>query len=158
MTTKVHSNRWIASLCLVLLLLAAALTGCTSHRITYYTSPQVTGRVLAANTHEPLANVVVRRGAAGQKFEPFGPPKGGQLISEPLLSTHTDAEGRFTLPYQSAFAVLHQPGWWSIPVAFDCTGYKSFQTNYSGDSVTTHTPEGAPLVDAGDIMLQPSAQ
>jgi hypothetical protein len=67
----------------------------------------------------------------------------------------TDAEGRFVLPGESVFAVFRQPGWWSVPVVFDCPGYKSFQTNYSGTNVSSHSAADVPEVKAGDILLQP---
>ncbi len=38
-----------------------ALAGCQSGTFTHYTSPQISGRVLAADTHEPLAGADVAR-------------------------------------------------------------------------------------------------
>jgi hypothetical protein len=51
--------------------------------------------------------------------------------------------------------VFRQPGWWSVPVVFDCSGYRSFQTNYTGTNVSSHSAAGVPEVKAGDILLQP---
>ncbi len=61
-----------------LTVLLVILAGCRSHDVNQYTAPQVTGRVLAADTRQPIAGVRVWRGQAGNDFEPFGPPKGGQ--------------------------------------------------------------------------------
>lgn len=133
------------------------LAGCQSDGVTHYVSPEVTGRVLAADTHQPLANVRVQCGGSGQSFEPFGPPKGGQLLME-TAAVRTDADGRFVLDSKSVFALFRQPGWWSVPVAFSHSGYESFQTNYTGANVTSHSAAGAPVVNAGDILLPPVSQ
>jgi hypothetical protein len=128
--------------------------GCQSGKFTHYTSPEVTGRVLAADTHQPLANVTVQRVVLAQDFEPGSPPKGGQLLIQ-AVTVRTDADGRFVLESKSVFALFLQPGWSSVPVVFSHSGYESFQTNYTGDNVTRHTDAGAPAVNAGDILLQP---
>ena len=142
---------------ITLLLLLAGVAGCQSGGVTHYVSPEVTGRVLAADTHQPLANVRVQRAGSGQNFEPFSPPKGGQLLN--LLGTvRTDADGRFVLDSKSVFALFRQPGWWSVPVTFSHSGYESFQTNYTGANVTGHSTEGAPVVSAGEILLQPTSK
>jgi hypothetical protein len=138
-------------------LLLAVLAGCQSGSITHYTSPEVTGRVLAADTHQPIANVNVQRVGSDGNFQPFGPPKGGQLLMQ-TGGARTDADGRFVLESKSVFALFRQPGWWSVPVAFEHSNYKSFQTNYTGDNVTSHSAEGAPVIDAGDILLQPVSE
>jgi len=140
----------------VLPLLAAFLAGCQSNSVTYYTAPQVTGRVLATDSHLPLANADVQWGGAGPAFEPFGPPKGGQLLVN-TDGVQTDSAGRFVLPDKSVFALFRKPGWWSVTVFFSHDGYASFQTNYTGDNVTSHTPAGAPVVNAGDVFLKPVA-
>jgi hypothetical protein len=139
------------------LFLLVALAGCQTGGVTYYVSPEVTGRVLAADTHQPLANVTVQRVGSGQNFEPPGPPKGGQVLMKPN-GAETDADGRFVLDSKSVFALFRQPGWWSVPVAFSHSGYESFQTNYTVANVTSHSAQGAPVVNAGDILLQPVAK
>ena len=141
-------------LILPLVLLAAA--GCRSGGATHYVSPEVTGRVLAADSHQPLANATVQRGGSSQAFEPFGPPKGGQQLIQPG-PVRTDADGRFILESKSVFAPFRSPGWWSVTVAYSHSGYKTFQTNYTGDNVTSHTAAGAPVVNAGDVLLHRSA-
>ena len=134
--------------------LAVTLAGCQSSGVTHYVAPEVTGRVLAADTHQPLANATVERGGAGQAFGSFGPPKGGQLLMEPA-GARTDADGKFVLQSKSVFALFRSPGWWSVPVTVSHSGYVFFSTNYTGDNVTSHTAAGAPVVDAGDILLSP---
>ena len=139
-----------------LFLLAAFLAGCQSAGVTYYTAPEVTGRVLAADSHQPLAKANVQWGGTGSNFEPFGPPKGGQLLLN-SDGTQTDVAGRFVLQSKSVFALFRKPGWWSVTVSFSHDGYEAFQTNYTGDNVTSHTAEGTPVVNAGDVMLKPAS-
>ena len=134
-------------------LLILVLAGCQSGRFTHYTAPQISGRVLAADTRQPLANAQVQH-AEMQKFEPFGSPKGGAVLMQ-SSGVQTDAEGRFIMPGESVLAIFRQPGMWSVPVIVSCSGYQSFTTNYTGTKVISHSATGVPEVEAGDIWLQP---
>ena len=131
--------------------------GCEMGGPAHYTRPEVTGRVVDANTHLPLANVIVQCGGSDQSFQPFGPPKGGQLLTAPAV-VRTDAEGQFVSPPRTVFALFRQPGWWSVPVTFSHSHYETFQTNYTGSNVTSHSASGAPVVDAGEVLLKPVAR
>jgi hypothetical protein len=75
-------------------LLLVVLSGCQSGKFTHYTSPEVTGRVLAADTRQPLADATVQRAESGQNFEPFGAPKDGQLLMQ-TGDAQTDLFQRF---------------------------------------------------------------
>ena len=142
---------------IALLFSLVALASCKSGGVVHYTAPEVTGRVLAADTHQPLAGVHILRGDPGDNFEPFGPPKGGQQIIQPT-QVMTGADGRFLLESKSVFAVFRSAGWWSAPVTYQHAGYESFFTNYTSASVTRHTAAGAPVVDAGDVLLKPETR
>jgi hypothetical protein len=123
---------------IALVMLAAALAGCQSGKFTYYISPRVTGRVLAADTRQPLANAIVRR----VEPEPYAGadtrPKGGQLQMQPA-GARTDADGRFVLDARRDPTMLHlfrRGDWYSVTVSCERSGYGSFQTNYSGAGFT----------------------
>jgi hypothetical protein len=137
--------------------LLAALAGCQSGDYNHYTAPEVTGRVLAADTHQPIANVWVRRPGSSDNFEPFGPPKGGQLLIQPA-PVFTDADGRFVLESKSVFALFRSAGWWSAPVIYQRAGYETFLTNYTAANLVSNTFAGPPVVDAGDVLLTPGAK
>src|SRR6185369_13386032 len=139
-------------------LLLAVVAGCSSGKLTHYSSPQVTGRVLAADTHQPLAHAEVKRVGPEtmSSYWSFGSPKGGTILMQPV-GARTDGDGRFVLNSESVIAMFRQPGWVTVPVVYSHAGYESFQTNYTGTNVTSHTAAGAPVVDVGDVLLQPVA-
>jgi hypothetical protein len=140
---------------LILFLPVVFLAGCQSG-VTHYIAPEVTGRVLAADTHQPLSGATVQRGGSNQG-NAFQPPKGGQVLIQ-YDGVRTDADGKFVLQSKSVIALFRSPGWWSAPVMVSYSGYETFQTNYTGDNVVTNTSDGPPLVDAGDILLHPLAK
>jgi hypothetical protein len=129
------------------------LAGCQSVEFTRNISPQISGRVLAADTHQPLAGVNVAR-ITPENAEAFGPPKGGQLLTQ-AGGVQTDADGRFVLEGESVFALFRQSGWWSVPVSFSRSGYQPEQRNFTGTNVISDSISGAPVINAGDILLQP---
>ncbi len=136
------------------LLLTVALAGCQSGKYSYYVSPRVTGRVLAADTQQPLDQATVRRVAPVASAGEATPSKGGQLLMQPG-GVRTDADGRFALDGERVVAFFHHRGWHSVTVAFECAGYESLQTNFTATSFKERTAEGVPWVNAGDILLRP---
>ena len=142
---------------LVLGLTALALVGCKSHPVSLLVSPRVTGRVLAADTRQPLAGVKVMTGGQAAALTGAVPPKGGQLltIQAPVL---TDREGRFTLSSERVLTPFGGAGWLSVQLLFERPGYERFQTNYSYANLSTNSSNGQPVLDAGTILLQPLAQ
>jgi hypothetical protein len=154
------SRKPAAALCrltLPLLLCAATLTGCQLGKHSYYISPRVTGRVLAADTQQPLGKATVRR-VTPQPYAGAGTlPRGGQLQME-SGGVRTDAGGRFVLEGERVVAMLRSGGWHSVTVSFAHAGYRNFQTNYSAAKFKKRTPEGVPWVNAGDIRLEPDSR
>jgi hypothetical protein len=51
--------------------------------------------------------------------------------------------------------VLRHGNWHSVTVSFEHAGYAGCQTNYTAAKFKEHSPEGVPLVNAGDILLPP---
>ena len=142
---------------LLLLLFAATLTGCQWSQHSYYTSPQVTGRVLAADTQQPLDGATVRRVLPQPCAGTDTPPKAGQLQMIPG-GVRTDVDGRFMLGAERVIAVFRRGNWHSVTVSFEHAGYTGLQTNYTAARHRELSPEGVPLVDTGDILLSPKSK
>jgi hypothetical protein len=139
---------------LALLLFAIILAGCQWGKHSYYISPRVTGRVLAADTQQPLERATVRRVLPQPYAGADTPPKASQLQMIPG-GVRTDADGRFVLEAERVIAVLRHGGWHSVTVSFEHAGYTGFQTNYTAAKFKERSPEGVPLVNTGDIILSP---
>jgi hypothetical protein len=150
------NSRGTLSRPLALLLLAVVLTGCSSIGFSYYTSPQVTGRVLAADTGRPLPEATVKRVVAYPTDGEATAPKGGQLLMR-SEGVRTDADGRFALEAVRVVALFRRGGWHSVTVSFAVNGYESLQTNFTSADFKERSPEGVPLVNAGDILLKPKS-
>lgn len=138
---------------LLLLLLAVMAGGCQSLRLGPYTAPRVTGRVVAADTGQPLAGVEVQRGSPSTKRRLAEPPKGGEVLLE-KAAVRTDSQGRFTLPSERALTVFRPAGWNFVQLTLQRAGYERFQTNFAFTELLTNTPAGEPLLNAGDISLR----
>jgi hypothetical protein len=135
-----------------LLLSAVALAGCKSVSVSNYISPRVTGRVIAADTGQPIPNVKVKRvnPAADQDFD--DPAKGGQKMQS-AGGVRTDQQGKFMLDAERDLTLFQQQVWFSVMVSFQRDGYLTLRTNFTAASATTNASDGAPVINAGDILL-----
>ena len=140
-----------------LLLAAIALTGCKSVSVSNYISPRVTGRVLAADTRQPIANVRVRRVNPAADLDFDDSAKGGQKM-ESTGAVRTDQQGKFMLDAERDLSLFQQQVWFSVMVSFQRDGYSTLRTNFTAASSTTTAPDGAPVVNAGDILLHPASR
>lgn len=134
------------------------MAGCESEKLSadlsHYVSPQVRGRVLAADTRQPLAGATVRRVSPTRSLAAATAPKGGQLLME-SRGVQTDAEGRFFLDGERTITLIKRGGWHSVTISFTHAGYREYQTNYTANPSAQEPPDGAPSVNAGEILLQP---
>jgi hypothetical protein len=136
-------------MCLLLSLFAA---GCKSRPLGPYSSPAVVGRVLAADTRQPLAGVKVTRGAsltsAGASL------KGAELLAlkNPV---RTDKDGDFALDSERVLSVVRGLDWNIVSLSFNCGGYQHFHTNCP-TTLATSALTGQPVLDVGQIILQPA--
>ena len=133
-------------------LAALAFVGCNSIPFSPFISPRVTGRVLGADTSQPLAGVTVESGAQARAYRGGMPPKGGELLMA-KAPVRTDRDGRFTLETERVLTPFRGAGWFSVQLLFERSGYERFRTNYSTLNVRTNSANGEPLLDAGDILL-----
>ena len=145
-----------AMLCVTVALLA----GCASSPVltTEYISPRVTGRVLDAETHQPIANARVRKILNPNQVMDATvdqAPKGGQALQNmQAVGTRTDREGRFMLSSQRDMSIVRHGGWSEVTLALSRDGYAKLTTNYTLMQANL-SPDGQPEVNAGDILLKP---
>ena len=138
------------------MLAACIVAGCKSASPAHYIAPRVEGRVLDADTRQPLAGVQVRRvnpyaGEASREVL-----KGGQSI-EKAPAVRTRSDGAFALASERDLELFAQSSWGSITITVDHAGYGLFTTNYTTANATI-SPRGEPEVQAGDILLVPLVQ
>jgi hypothetical protein len=136
-------------LCLVIAVVA--LSGCKSP--IQYTSPQVEGRVVDAQSHEPLKNVFVQRIDPNAKPKRGQQAKGAQLMDQ-AGGVRTAADGTFKLDSVKSLTFLRRLNWYSVTVSFKHHEYLPLSTNYTA-AEATNTVDGEPIIITGDISLKP---
>ena len=104
----------------VLGLAVLALVGCKSQSLSLTISPRVMGRVLAADTGKPLADVKIRSGEQAEALYSTSPPKGGERMMA-RAPVQTDPDGRFVLDTQRALTPFRGSGWFSACSKESCT-------------------------------------
>lgn len=140
--------------CSVIALALLLLCGCQWVGFTDRATPQICGRVLSAETQQPLTGVQVLPVLPGQPSIDDSSEKGAQRLLRGRPVT-TDAEGRFTFPSRDYITLFKGGSWWSLKLSFQAYRYATLQTNFSGANVHHRTTNGIPQVDAGDIFLKP---
>jgi len=137
-------------------MVACVAGGCKSASPSQYISPRVEGRVLDAQSYQPIEDVQVRRLGADEDYRADTPLKGGQVIMKaPVI--RTAADGTFVMGSVRDIAFLQTIGWFSLSLAFEHPSYERFITNYTL-ARATNTLRGEPLVKTGDILLMPLAK
>jgi hypothetical protein len=139
---------------LALFLVPAIVVGCKSYTVSPYVSPRVTGRVLAADTRQPLAGVQVINRRQSDGTISTQAPKGGQILNTPPAE-QTEADGHFLLVSERVLAPFSSSSWMSLQLLFQRSGYERFITNISRLNLRTNTWHGQPALDMGDVLLQP---
>jgi hypothetical protein len=138
-----------------LVILGCALftvTGCKS--ASHYISPRVEGRVLDARSRQPVENVVVKRLSDNEQGDE--PAKGGQALL-PTDSVRTGPDGAFDLRSLKAVAFFRGLSWLSVSLSFEHPAYQTVKKTYTFSNATS-SAAGEPLVQAGDILLEPNTQ
>lgn len=136
-----------------LLLMVFVFTGCATYKVSQYTSPRITGRVLDGQTKQPLANVQVRKISGQQRLSADNSRSAAEVMEQRDVE-RTSADGTFVLPGQRDLAFLRTITWYSVTLSFRRNGYEdAFMTYTPTNSVKTAS--GEPLIEAGDILLFP---
>ncbi len=134
---------------------ALAGSGCKNFGPSETFTPSVAGRVLAADTQQPLAGVQVSRVVPGQN--PATPVKGAQLLQQ-ARPEMTGADGAFVLSGREYITLFPHASWWSVRLAFQASGYVSFQTNYLATAFTNQTAADPAHINVGEVFLKPEAK
>jgi hypothetical protein len=143
---------------LALYLAALALVaGCQSHPFSVSVSPRLTGRVLDADTRQPLAKVKIRNYDQTDDYQRAVPPKGGQRMTA-KEAVWTDRDGRFTMETERVLSPFRSAGWFSVRLSFERAGYERFLTNYSYLNLGTNSSNGKEGLNAGVVLLQPTSR
>ena len=140
----------IAGACLALVLTLLAGAGCKSSG-SEYISHRVEGRVLDADTHQPIYRVRVKRMPPGSQQSDNFMRKGAQRMEEPFPE-YTNKEGYFTIDSERALVLFAQMNWFSVDISFEHSGYDRIVTNYTLFNAT-NAPSGEPLIKTGDVLL-----
>lgn len=134
-------------------LAACIVAGCKSTSPSQYIAPRVEGRVLDAQTRQPIAGVTVQKINSGSEVAAGEIPKGAQAMQQaPYVRTGND--GAFALASKRNLELFGRSRWYSVTISFKHSGYTSFMTNYTPSSATP-TASGEPLVKTGDVLLVP---
>ena len=134
-------------------LLGCVLTGCQTGSSAAYIAPRVTGRVVDAQTSQPVADVKIRRVTPEQEMDPTAPMHGGQVI-EQTPAVYSKADGTFVLDSVRDLTPFRRAGWYGVKISFENRNYVRRVIEYTlGDS--TNAPSGEPLVLAGEVQLTP---
>ena len=132
---------------------AGVVAGCQSASPSQYISPRVEGRVLDAQTRQPIGGVTVRRVNPGTDAATGEVPKGAQAIAQ-APDVRTGNDGAFALASERNLQLFSRSGWFTVTIGFKHAAYASFTTNYMPANATP-TTSGEPLVKSGDILLVP---
>jgi hypothetical protein len=135
------------------LLAVSSVAGCRSTSPSPYISPRLEGRVVDAQTHQPISGVKVKRVVPNQNPDVDEAPKGGQLM-EKTRAVQSGPDGTFVVDSERDLELFGGLGWVGVTFSFQHAGYATFTTNYTIVNAT-NTPSGVPLVKAGDILLTP---
>jgi len=137
---------------LAMMALLLATSGCKSGSFSSCVSPCVTGRIVAADTGQPLAGAKIRRVKPSQNTDETA--KGAQLMEQSPVAV-SDDQGKFVLDAEMALTPFMRRDWFSVTISFEHSGYLRQQTNFTTMSVNGRTSEGAPQVNTGDVRLRP---
>jgi hypothetical protein len=140
---------------LMLCAAALALAGCQSMPFSPLVSPRVTGRVLDADTRQPLRGVAIKSGTEANRSNSAMPPRGGELMIA-AAPIYTRGDGSFALRTQRVLTPFRSSGWFSVRLLFERTGYEPFRTNCSSLNLGTNTPANDSVLSMGDIVLHPA--
>ena len=155
-SARPNGSRRKSALLLGCLMAAFALAGCKSTSHSQYISPRIEGRLLDAQTHQPVQGVNVRRPLPDQNPAVDEAPKGATVLNQPR-GVLSGKDGRFVMDSECDLALFRKSRWYADSISFEHPAYKPLTVTYTL-SDATNTATGEPVVKAGDILLTPRAR
>jgi hypothetical protein len=153
---RATGSRWKSALLPGCLMVAFVFAGCKSTSPSQYVSPRIEGRLLDAQTHQPVHGVNVRQPLPDQNPAVVEAPKGATVLNQPR-GVLSGKDGRFVMDSERDLALFRTFGWYSVSISFEHPAYKPLTATYTL-SDATNTAAGEPVVKAGDILLTPRAK
>jgi hypothetical protein len=132
---------------------AILLAGCQSERWGPYSLPRISGRVLAADTQQPVSAAMVSRHGRPPTANTSSPPKGSELMIR-KVPIRTDDNGQFVLESERVLSIFRGSGWSQLQLHIEKPGYVTVETNFPM-SLATNLPGGVETLELGQILLQP---
>jgi hypothetical protein len=115
-------------------------------------SPRVVGRVVDAQTRQPIKDVTVRRGNGSQARKTSEVRHGGEMMQAPD-EVNTRADGTFALASVKDLG-FGSVGWYIVTVTFEHPRYQSFTASYTQTNAVV-SAGGETEVKTGDVTLMP---
>ncbi|MSU32976.1 MAG: hypothetical protein EXS25_10045 [Pedosphaera sp.] len=118
------------------------------------TAPRISGRVVHADTGEPIAGARVDRRVVFLRQPTGGFRKGAEAMMLLQDEERTASDGRFSLPTRKAallFSIGEKP--LNLGLVIRRTGFLTWQTNYTLKALVNDPNEVR--ISAGDIRLAP---
>ena len=75
-------------------------------------------------------------------------------MMEQAPAVRTAADGTFMLECVRTLAVFRKIGWYDVKISFEHPGFERFTATYTL-AQATNTPEGVPVVNTGEVALEP---
>lgn len=141
---------------LPLLVVAVGLAGCNSVGFFDSATPRLTGRVLDAQTGQPLGGVKIVRLTPGQSADAGSPAYGAQLMLQgrPDFSA---ADGTFAVAGTKYVTFIKPSGQWSVNLMFRAGHYDTLVTNFTAADDAVRSATNSRVMNVGDVLLQPKS-
>jgi hypothetical protein len=137
----------------VVVVVACLLSACSLAPRSQYVAPRISGRILDAQSRQPVKDVRVRRVESDAPATSTGSAGGARLLEE-TDAVRSQGDGSFVLSSVRSLDVFQSFGWYSVTVAFERGGYQSCRRSYTLVNAT-NSPSGEPRIDTGDILMAP---
>jgi len=120
-----------------------------------YLAPEVEGRIVDANSHEPLEGAVVQRHLSPpSRTDPLSEHGATRLLQNPTQKT--DVQGRFTIPAErGGYLLVSHPGATQFWLVIRHDSFQTLTTNIDLIKIRPVKTNKLYSVNVGDLPLVP---